>query len=78
MKLVPVEKLDLTIRRAYTNNWKILNEFVEGDFDIVEVREFTNKDANSCAASLGASRKRYGFNVSVIKRGERVFLVKNK
>lgn len=76
MKLYPVKEIDLRVRRPYTNNFKVLQEFVEGDYDIVEVRDFTNKNASSCASSLNSSARRYKFNVMVIRRGERVFLMR--
>lgn len=78
MKLVPCNEDDLKVVNPRTNLWKVLNEFVNGDFDVVEVRDFTNKDAKNCAASIGSAIRRYRFNVQVIKRGERVFLVRKK
>lgn len=79
MKLVPcITEEDLKVVRPKTNLWNVLDEFINSGYDVMEVKDFTNKDAGSCAASMGASIKRYKFNCKVMKRGERVFLVRNK
>lgn len=78
MKLVPCTEEELRWVRPKTDLWSVLNEFIESGHDVVEVKEFTNKNAESCSSSMSAAIKRYKFNCTVIKRGERVFLVRNK
>lgn len=78
MKLIPYTENDLKLIRTRTDLWSVLNEFIDGDHDVMEVTEFTNKNAESCASSMSAAVKRYRFNIQVIKRGERVFLVRKK
>lgn len=78
MKLVPCNEIELRYVRPKTNLWAVLNEFAHGYHDVMEVTEFTNKNAESCASSMSAAVKRYRFNIQVIKRGERVFLVRKK
>ena len=79
MKLVPYEREKIeNIGWSKTKNFKILEEFLHGDYDCVEVKEFTNKNARTCAGSLQASVRRFGLtdSVMVISRKDRVFLIR--
>ncbi len=78
MKLVPCTEDDLRLVRAKTDIWMVLTEFADSDYDVVEVSDYTHKDAHSCAASINTSIKRFGFAMSVMVRRGRVFLLKNK
>jgi hypothetical protein len=78
MKLVPTNIKELgTVRRPYTPNYKILCEFRDSKYECVELKDYTHKDAHSCSTSFLNSIKRYKMtNIMVLKRGERVFLIK--
>lgn len=80
MKLVPIktQKIPGVIPQRKGSNYNILVEFQESKEDCVELREYPHKNAMSAAACLIQSIKRYRFNIKVIRRGDRVFLVKNK
>lgn len=78
MKLVPYEKSKLNYG-AYkvSNNYKILNEFVESGLDCARVDGFTSKTAGNCAAALKKSIKRYKFGgISAISRKGCVYLIR--
>lgn len=60
-----------------TKNEKILEEFVNSDMEIAEVKEYTNKDAKSCSNSLNISIKRFHMTgIKSILRNEKVYLIK--
>ena len=79
MKLVPynVEKLRAGFKR--TKNQTILEEFANSDYDCVEIKDFSHKNAKSCSSCLSLSVKRFGYqNIRVVQRGNQVFLIKVK
>lgn len=76
MKLVPCNEDDLKIVKSKTDIYKTLSEFIHSDCDIMEIKDFTHKSAVVCAGCISQSVKRYRFNIQVVKRGERVFLVR--
>lgn len=81
MKMIPCERNDVPNGRIrkYSENFKILTEFVEGNHECAELLEFTQKNAKNCQTSLLASIRRYRFpTVGVMTREERVFLYKKK
>lgn len=79
MKLVPVDKKALPGSYSKTTAMSIIEKFKESNMDCAEVRDYTHKTANSCANSLKQSIKRFRvFNVDVIVRQNRVFLVKGE
>lgn len=80
MKLVPIEtqKIPSVVPKRKGSNYNTLVEFQESEADCVELMEYPHKNAESAACCLSQSIKRYRFNIKVIKRGERVFLIKIK
>lgn len=79
MKLVPYEVTKIPGRNTYsiTKNLAILDEFANGDFDCVEVKDFAQKTASGCANSLRASIKRFGrCGITVVERNDRIFLIR--
>lgn len=80
MKMIPCERKDIPNgNRNTTNNYKVLTEFVESNFNCVELVDYTQACARNCQTSLQASIRRYRFHtVGVMTRGDRVFLYKKK
>ena len=78
MKLIPCVEEELRYVRRKSNLWAVLNEFIDSGYDVMEVKDFTHKNAESCSSSIDSAIKRYGFNCTVTMRKERVFLVRNK
>lgn len=80
MKLVPYEMEKLgPIRRRYSENRRILEEFVESGLNCAEIENFTQKSAQSAQSSLIGSIKRYKITtVQVAVRKNRVFLIRKK
>ena len=79
MKLIPYNVDNVPGKHAYslTKNLELLEEFANSDFDCVEVTDFTQKNATTCATSLNTSIKRYRmFSIKAIQRGDRVFLIR--
>lgn len=77
MKLIPYNG-DLENVYKKTKNLLILEEFMNSKDDCVMVEDYPHKSAHGCANALIASAKRFGFNVTVLTRKEKVFMVKNK
>ena len=74
MKLVAANKKDISPRSKWM---ELLDEFAESDLDCVKVEGYTNKDANSCMASIYNTIKRnHKDKIKVITRDNEVFLVK--
>lgn len=60
-----------------TKNEKLLEEFVNSDMEIAEVKDYTNKDAKSCSNSLNLSIKRFHMTgIKSIIRNGKVYLIK--
>lgn len=80
MKLVPIEtqKIPSVVPQRKGSNYNTLVKFQESEADCVELREYPHKNAKSAASCLRLSINRFRFNIKVIKRGDRVFLVKIK
>lgn len=80
MKLVPIEtqKIPSVVPQRKGSNYNTLVEFQESEADCVELREYPHKNAMTAAVCLSKSIKRYRFNIKVIRRGDRVFLIKIK
>ena len=79
MRLVPVEKVDpIATYHGYrkTRNHYILEEFVNSGMKVALIEDYPQKSPKSAQASLTYSIKRFGFNVKVMVRGKKVFLVK--
>lgn len=78
MKLVPYDKTKLGgsfYKR--TNNLKILEEFVDSDYDCVEVREYNHSKPAHCSSSLANTIKRFKMNnLRAILRDGHVYLIK--
>lgn len=76
MIMVPYEKTKLSSK---SDNFKVISEFLDGDYDCVELVDYPQKCANYCQTSLNASIKKYRFvGVKVMVRGEHVYLVKKE
>jgi hypothetical protein len=74
MKLVPVTE-DVKPRRK-GNNIGIINQFLEMDADVVEVKDHYCSNALSAYSSLLQTINRMGFDVSVMRRKDKVYLIK--
>lgn len=59
-------------------NQRLLMRFAESGLDCVKLEDWPHKNARSLVASLHSTVKRLNLNVSVIRRGDDVFLVKNR
>lgn len=74
MKLVPVTE-DIK-PRGRGNNIEIIEHFLEMDADIAEVKDHNCSNALSAYSSLFQTINRMGFDVSVMRRKDKVYLVK--
>lgn len=76
MKLIPVESIPK--KRARHNLQDLIQEFVNGDAEIVKV-DFSDQDYKSgkvCRSCLWSAVKRSGHHVRVSLRNDEVFLTK--
>lgn len=80
MKLIPYDKSKLgSISYARTKNYKILQEFIDSDYDCVKVENYSHKDAKGCNWCLSASIKRYHLDgIKCVLRNGEVFLIKKE
>ena len=79
MNIVSYNLKDLMkeFERDRSDNYSILKEFVNSSDDCVKIEGWTHKNASSCAASMGASIRRfYRGQIKVILRRGDVYLVK--
>ena len=75
MILVPCEISE--IKRGYTDLEAILKDFMEGDADCVEVKNYKHKSATVCRECLYRSAKRkYKGQIKIIQRKDKIYLVK--
>lgn len=62
-----------------TKNYRLFEEFLNGDADCVQLVDHGHSNAKSCQTSLTGSLRWFGIKgVKVVIRGEDVFLVKTK
>lgn len=80
MQIIPRNKEELKEAvRPYTDNHKILTDFLNSNYYCVELKGYTHRDAISCQSSMCASIRYYRMaGVRVRIRGDRVFLVKEE
>ena len=77
MILVPCKIEDIKKRKTYTDLYKILTEFLEGEADCVKVENYKHKNAYVCRETLYRSAQRYYKNqIKIIQRGDDAYLVK--
>lgn len=80
MKLIPMKAVDVP-RKRYAKNALIyvLEEFHNTDYEAVAInwREEGYKNAGALASSIAKRRRVMGYNMSVVQRGDYVYLVKN-
>ena len=75
MTLVPYENINECKYR--TDNYRILSEFAKSDLDCAEIKDFTQKKASYCAASLQRSIKIYKMaSIECVFRKGKVLLIK--
>lgn len=76
MKMVPYDMKQLNYKP--TKNLKILEEFMNGDADCVQLVDHGHKDAKCAQSCLRSSIVRFGYadRLAVVIRGDNVFLVK--
>lgn len=74
MKLVPVTE-DIK-PRGRGNNIGIINQFLEMDADIAEVKDHNCSNALSAYTSLLQTINNKGFDVTVTRRKDKVYLIK--
>lgn len=70
------EKLGKRPRESETG--KIVKHFLESDEQIMEVTNYPQKTAASCAFTYRDYIKRHGLGFLVAQRKDRIFLIKNK
>lgn len=79
MNIVSYNLKDLMreVERDRSDNYSILKEFANSSDDCVKIEGWTHKNASSCAASMGASIRRFyrGQMKVILRRGD-VYLVK--
>lgn len=77
MKLVPTDKIP-EIKRNYNKLQEIIEEFVNGPYEVVKVQLNENeyKSFEVCVSVLRVAVKRSRYSVKVIKRGNDVYLSK--
>lgn len=79
MNIVSYNLKDLMkeVERDRSDNYSILKEFANSSDDCVKIEGWTHKNASSCAASMGASIRRfYRGQMKVVQRRGDVYLVK--
>lgn len=78
MNLVPIEAQNIPYANAKRNgsNYKALVEFQESGATCVEVKDYPHKNAETAANCLRTSIRRYRFRIRVVRRKDRVFLIK--
>ena len=83
MTLVPFNKND--IEDLKTRNPKrehpidLLVDFIKRDYECVEVLNYTYSNSQSCRSALATTIKRCGLvGIKVVKRGTRIFLIKEQ
>lgn len=79
MNIVSYNLKDLMeeVKRDHSDNHSILKEFAYSSDDCVKLEGWTHKNASSCAASMGASIRRfYRGQMKVVQRRGDVYLVK--
>lgn len=78
MKMVPCDVHTVDAVRTNCKNHKVLMEFVESNHGCVELVDYPQKNAHSCAASFTQSIRRFNLNsIKVLQRGNKVFLIKS-
>ena len=81
MKLTPcnISELGLSKEEKKSENQKILEEFVASGLPCCKVVEYHQRNAAAAQTSLYSSAKRYfGDKVTVIRRGDNVYLVRKE
>lgn len=79
MKLTICKRVNDSIYTPYSNNRKILEEFIKLKADCAEITEYGNKTAYSCANSLNSSIKTYKMSgMRAVVRERRCYLIKEK
>lgn len=74
MKLIKANIEDA--KRSYNHNRKMLEEFRNSGEACMEVVEYSQAHAKSCASSLTTSVRRFKmFNIQVVMKKGRVFLI---
>ena len=77
MNFVPVNEEIVPIAKIRSENQKMLIEFMESNYDCVEVVNYPQKSAESCAASLCSTRDHLRlYGVIITRRKNRVFLIR--
>ena len=77
MYMVPYNKNKIGALRGRSDNYSIIQEFLNSDNDCVEIMGYTNINAKSCTGSLNITIKRYRiFGVKSVMRKGKVYLIK--
>ncbi len=76
MRMVPCDKNEFKVRKN-SDNFKLLMDFKESDFDCVRLDDYSWANAKSAQCSLLASMKHYRITgIAVIMRKENIYLLK--
>lgn len=77
MMLTPYSKKDLKIEKTYTDNMRLINEFLESGLDCAKVEGWTHKNPDYCSSSLNRTIKSNNKRgIRAIVRERRVYLIK--
>ena len=80
MTLTPydVEKIENFRGFKKTSNYKILEEFINSGMKCAVIDDYPHKNAACCVNCLRTSINRFGMlNIGIIKRKDKVYLVRN-
>lgn len=77
MYMVPYDKNKIGRMRGKTDNFLVVQEFLNGDNECVELKGYTNQDAYCCSNSINGTIKRNRIPgvKSVVRKGK-VYLIK--
>ena len=76
MRMVPCDKNEFKVRKN-SDNFKLLMDFKESDFDCVRLDDHNWANAKCAQCSLLATRKHYGITgIEVITRKGNIYLLK--
>lgn len=75
MKLVPYDAKKITGGKS--DNYSLINEFIDSGWECAKIEDYSQKDANSCATALNSSIKRYKrFTIKAVVRKGDVYLIR--
>ena len=75
MKFVPTDRVP---KRGYHKLQSMIEEFVNGPYDVVkiQIKENEYKNAKACCSSLYGAVRRSGYKIKIYMRGGDIYLEK--